>query len=143
MPNNKQSSSDRGFASMDEEEQREIARKGGESVSDEDRSFSQNRELASEAGRKGGQQSGGDTSGNQQQRAEEGGEAGEGGPQRRSGTQDVKSGSEREPGGNFADDRGRVKTRFWNEVWISPVRAGVRRVQTNIAIRLPVPSTAA
>ena len=101
MPNKKQSSSDRGFASMDEEEQREIARKGGESVSDEDRSFSQNRELASEAGRKGGQQSGGNPSGNQQQRAEE---SREGGPQGRSGTQDVESGSEREPGGNFADD---------------------------------------
>ena len=72
MPNNKQSSSDRGFASMDDEQQREIARKGGESVSDEDRSFSQDRELASEAGRKGGQQSGGNTSGNRQQRGEQG-----------------------------------------------------------------------
>ncbi len=101
MPNNKQSYSDRGFASMDEEEQREIAGKGGESVSDEDRSFSQNRELASEAGRKGGQQSGGNTSGNEQQRAEEGRE---GGPQGQSGAQDVESGSEREPGDNFADD---------------------------------------
>ena len=46
--------SNRGFASMDAEKQREIARKGGRSVPDEKRSFSQNRQLASEAGRKGG-----------------------------------------------------------------------------------------
>jgi len=48
-------SSARGFASMDERKQREIARKGGESVPDEKRSFSKDRELAAEAGRKGGQ----------------------------------------------------------------------------------------
>ncbi|MFO1112664.1 MAG: KGG domain-containing protein [Rhodospirillales bacterium] len=71
--------SNRGFASMDEEKQRAIAkkggkrakekrtfsrdpglaaeagRKGGESVAREDRSFSKNHELAREAGRKGGQ----------------------------------------------------------------------------------------
>ena len=46
--------SNRGFASMDEEKQREIARKGGESVPAEKRSFSKDPELASEAGRKGG-----------------------------------------------------------------------------------------
>ena len=40
---------------MDEDKQREIAKKGGESVPDERRSFSHNSELASEAGRKGGQ----------------------------------------------------------------------------------------
>jgi general stress protein YciG len=50
-------SSNRGFAAMDERKQREIASKGGKSVSPEDRSFSQDRELASEAGRKGGQNS--------------------------------------------------------------------------------------
>ena len=55
----KESQSDRGFASMDEDKQREIARKGGESVPDDQRSFSQDRELASEAGRKGGERSGG------------------------------------------------------------------------------------
>jgi general stress protein YciG len=49
------SSSRRGFAAMDEEKQREIARKGGQSVAPEDRSFSKDRELASEAGRKGGE----------------------------------------------------------------------------------------
>ena len=47
----------RGFASMDREKQREIARKGGRSVPSEKRSFSQNHELASTAGRKGGHSS--------------------------------------------------------------------------------------
>ena len=45
----------RGFAAMSPERQREIARKGGESVPNEKRSFSQNPNLAAEAGRKGGQ----------------------------------------------------------------------------------------
>ena len=49
--------SNRGFASMEAEKQREIARKGGRSVPDEKRSFSRNRQLASEAGRKGGHSS--------------------------------------------------------------------------------------
>ena len=44
----------RGFASMDAEKQRAIARTGGESVPREKRSFSQNTALAAEAGRKGG-----------------------------------------------------------------------------------------
>ena len=39
---------------MDPEKQRAIARKGGESVPNEKRSFSQNHTLAAEAGRKGG-----------------------------------------------------------------------------------------
>ena len=39
---------------MDAEKQRAIARKGGQSVSPQDRSFSRNHELAAEAGRKGG-----------------------------------------------------------------------------------------
>lgn len=47
----------RGFASMDPDRQREIARKGGASVPAEKRSFSQNRQLATEAGRKGGETS--------------------------------------------------------------------------------------
>src|ERR1700759_3616027 len=46
--------SNRGFASMDPEKQRAIARKGGESVPHEKRSFSQNPGLAASAGRKGG-----------------------------------------------------------------------------------------
>lgn len=49
--------SKRGFASMDPERQREIARKGGASVPSEKRSFSQDRTLAAEAGRKGGEAS--------------------------------------------------------------------------------------
>ena len=53
----KSDTSNRGFASMDEDKQREIARKGGESVPDEKRSFSQNPGLAAQAGRKGGQAS--------------------------------------------------------------------------------------
>lgn len=56
MTQAKQSSrSNRGFASMDENKKREIARKGGESVPDEKRSFSRDHQLAAEAGRKGGQ----------------------------------------------------------------------------------------
>jgi general stress protein YciG len=51
----KSSTSTRGFASMDREKQLAIARKGGESVPNEKRSFSQNPRLAAEAGRKGGQ----------------------------------------------------------------------------------------
>ncbi len=51
------STSTRGFASMDREKQREIARKGGRSVPNDKRSFSQNHQLASEAGRKGGHSS--------------------------------------------------------------------------------------
>jgi general stress protein YciG len=60
MAQNQDNKSERGFASMSEEERREIARKGGESVPDEKRSFSQDRELASEAGRKGGESRGQD-----------------------------------------------------------------------------------
>jgi uncharacterized protein len=48
-------SSHRGFAAMDQERQREIARAGGRSVPDEKRSFSRDRDLAAEAGRKGGE----------------------------------------------------------------------------------------
>lgn len=44
----------RGFASMDPERRREIARLGGASVPAEKRAFSQNRDLASTAGKLGG-----------------------------------------------------------------------------------------
>ena len=67
--------SNRGFASMDEEKQREIARKGGESVPAEKRSFSKDHELASEAGRKGGHASGGNFA-NDPERASEAGRKG-------------------------------------------------------------------
>ena len=49
--------SNRGFAAMDDSKQREIASKGGASVSDDDRSFSKDPDLAAEAGRKGGESS--------------------------------------------------------------------------------------
>ena len=67
----------RGFASMDEEKQREIARKGGESVPNEKRSFSKDRELASEAGRKGGRSSGGNFANNPERAREAGHRGGE------------------------------------------------------------------
>jgi uncharacterized protein len=54
MADGRGDTSKRGFASMDQARQREIARKGGESVPAEKRSFSQNHQLAAEAGRKGG-----------------------------------------------------------------------------------------
>ena len=57
MSNERTSTAARGFASMDAEKQREIARKGGRSVPNDKRSFSQNHQLASEAGRKGGHSS--------------------------------------------------------------------------------------
>jgi len=57
MQTQHKTTSNRGFASMDPEKQREIARKGGQSVPNEKRSFSQNHQLASEAGRKGGHSS--------------------------------------------------------------------------------------
>ena len=44
----------RGFAAMDPERRREIARRGGASVPSEKRSFAQDRDLAATAGRKGG-----------------------------------------------------------------------------------------
>jgi general stress protein YciG len=86
--------SDRGFASMDEDRQREIASKGGRSVPDEKRSFSQDPQLAAEAGREGGQQSGGQRSGGQQS----------GGQQQAEGGDNRQQGG----GGNFAEDRERA-----------------------------------
>ena len=56
-PHNAKTPARRGFAAMDKERQREIARKGGASVPDEKRSFSQDRDLAAAAGRKGGEAS--------------------------------------------------------------------------------------
>lgn len=46
--------SKRGFASMDPERQREIARRGGASVKPENRSFSRDATIASVSGAKGG-----------------------------------------------------------------------------------------
>lgn len=63
---NQGDTSNRGFASMDEEKQREIASKGGQSQGKENNpgNFANDRQKASEAGRKGGQASRG---GNQNQ----------------------------------------------------------------------------
>ena len=44
----------RGFASMDDDKQRDIARNGRERALDEKRSFFKDQVLATEAGRKGG-----------------------------------------------------------------------------------------
>jgi general stress protein YciG len=93
MPDN--DTSQRGFASMDEDKQRDIASKGGQSVPDEKRSFSQDRELASEAGRKGGEVSGG---GNRQG-SDGGSQSGGQGGQRGNAQGNQQGGS-----GNFADD---------------------------------------
>jgi general stress protein YciG len=86
-----QDTSNRGFASMEEQKQRDIARKGGESVPDEKRSFSQDHELASEAGRKGGHESGGNFANDRQRAAEAGSKGGQ------------------QSGGNFANDRQRAQ----------------------------------
>ena len=89
--------SNRGFASMDDDKQRDIASKGGQSVPAEERSFSKDRELASEAGRKGGENS---------QGGQNGGDNGDNG-----GNSDNSGGgsSEQRGGsGNFAQDRERA-----------------------------------
>ncbi len=54
MNQNHPTKAKRGFASMDPEKQREIARKGGKAVPAGKRSFSQNSDLAAAAGREGG-----------------------------------------------------------------------------------------
>jgi uncharacterized protein len=64
----KQSGSQRGFASMDEKKQHDIASKGGKSVPADERSFSKDHELAAEAGRKGGEASGASHKGGQHSR---------------------------------------------------------------------------
>jgi uncharacterized protein len=69
--------SNRGFAAMDHNKQREIASKGGASVPDEKRSFSQDPQRASEAGRKGGQASGGNFANNPGRAAEAGRKGGQ------------------------------------------------------------------
>jgi len=88
MPN--QGTSERGFASMDEDRQREIAGKGGQNARDDERSFSKDRELAAEAGRRGGEHSPG------------GRHEAQGGDGRRDGD------GHRGGGGNFAGDRERA-----------------------------------
>jgi uncharacterized protein len=62
MPDNKRGSG-RGFGSMDEDQQREIASEGGKASGG---NFANDPERAAEAGRKGGQQSAEERSGGQQ-----------------------------------------------------------------------------
>ncbi|MES2977448.1 MAG: KGG domain-containing protein [Pseudomonadota bacterium] len=57
--------SNRGFASMDPDKQREIASKGGKAAHESGNAHEFNSEEAREAGRKGGQASGGNQGGNQ------------------------------------------------------------------------------
>jgi general stress protein YciG len=73
------SSSNRGFAAMNEDKQREIASKGGSSVDPKDRSFSKDHQLAAEAGRKGGQASQGGGGAAASRQGEEGDGSGRGG----------------------------------------------------------------
>jgi general stress protein YciG len=54
MDNLDKPKSRRGFAAMDPEKRKAIARRGGASVPAERRSFAQNPDLAVSAGRKGG-----------------------------------------------------------------------------------------
>jgi uncharacterized protein len=55
MAGNKNRSSERGFASMDEEKQREIASKGGRAAHEKGTAHEFTPEEAREAGRKGGE----------------------------------------------------------------------------------------
>jgi len=100
--------SGRGFASMDEEKQRQAASKGGTSVPPQERSFSKDRELASDAGRRGGESSGGQQGGQHggQQGGQHGGQQGgqhggqQGGQHGGQGQEGARGGS-----GNVAQDR--------------------------------------
>ncbi|MFA0925048.1 KGG domain-containing protein [Xanthomonas fragariae] len=56
---NKGGTSNRGFASMDEEKQREIAAKGGKAAHESGNAHEFTSKEAREAGKKGGQASGG------------------------------------------------------------------------------------
>jgi general stress protein YciG len=91
--------SGRGFASMDDNKQRDIASTGGSSVPHDKRSFSKDPQLAAEASREGGQQSGGQRQ-DQTDRQGQGREA----QQQAEGGNERQEGGERGGSGNFADD---------------------------------------
>lgn len=63
MANNNGNTSRRGFASMDEEKQREIASKGGRAAHEKGTAHEFSSEEAREAGRKGGRARGGSNGG--------------------------------------------------------------------------------
>ena len=92
--------SNRGFASMDDQKQRDIASKGGQSVAPEDRSFSKDPDLAAEAGRKGGQHSHGGSSTDDDTK--------QGGQHSQGSTSTDDDGKQSGRGGNFASDRERA-----------------------------------
>ncbi len=74
MADKKTAGSRRGFASMDQEKQREIASKGGQASGG---NFANNRERASEAGKKGGQASGGNFAHNPERASQAGRKGGQ------------------------------------------------------------------
>jgi general stress protein YciG len=75
MANDNNNTSNRGFASMDPEKQREIASKGGKAAHEKGTAHEFTSEEAREAGSKGGQASGGNFA-NDRQRASEAGRKG-------------------------------------------------------------------
>jgi general stress protein YciG len=89
--------------SMDEDKQREIASKGGQSVPPEKRSFSQDPDLAAEAGRQGGE-SVPDEKRSFSQNRELASEAGRKGGESSGGDGGSSSGTQRGGSGNFAED---------------------------------------
>jgi len=126
MPDNKQGSG-RGFASMDEDKQREIASEGGKASGG---NFANNQQRAQEAGRQGGQQSGGHSGqrGSDQGMKRGGQQMAEGGGRRQEDDSGGQHGADSRPGregkqqraeerdgggprggsGNFANDRDRA-----------------------------------
>lgn len=75
MANDNNNTSNRGFASMDPEKQREIASKGGKAAHEKGTAHEFTSEEARQAGSKGGQASGGNFA-NDRQRASEAGRKG-------------------------------------------------------------------
>jgi general stress protein YciG len=74
-------SGNRGFASMDDEKQREIASKGGQAAHEQGTAHEFDSKEAAEAGRKGGQSSHGNQGGNQGNQGNQGGNQGNQGSQ--------------------------------------------------------------
>jgi general stress protein YciG len=101
MPDNKQGSG-RGFGSMDEAKQREIASEGGKASGG---NFANDPERAAEAGRKGGQQSAEERSGGQQgSGGDRGSDRGSGGG--RGGSEGGRGQQQAESGGNSQQESG-------------------------------------
>jgi uncharacterized protein len=71
--NQNQNTSNRGFASMDEDKQREIASKGGKAAHEKGTAHEFSHEEAVEAGRKGGQARGGSDNNDNDDQSNQGG----------------------------------------------------------------------